>query len=376
MSRSRVLGWVVTIVLAVGISLACCALIAGEIPLRWDPVTPPANCGTLGYYVYSGGASGAYGSLGVDAGNVANFTLGSQADCSNAYVAVKAYCRTASGELLSPSFSNEIAGLPRLYVSTTVPAQLTAPTSGTVDVVLAINGANYQTGMMATTDYPGLAVVSTAFTDCRNALVTLRVSSTIQPGSATLTLENPSGVYNGLALDVGTQTVLVPVVTGLERADSTEPPPVEPPPLPGVEVILDNDAPGTVREGYWPENGLAGYVRYGVNARRSYYDDSTAGGPLDSYTWNLTLPAAGTYDVYAWWKGTTALYVAEALYTLNGQAVPPVSQQVSAADGWNFLGRVTVAGTGLAVVLDSNPSPATTADNSVADAVKAVAVQP
>lgn len=127
--------------LALGGCLCVSPATAGTMKLAWGSVS-----GATGYRVYYGGTSGNYSNT-VNVGNTTSATLTGLADCTQYYVAVKAY--NSQGE--SATFSNEVAGWarPRLDVVGTVPV-----VQGE-QITLTLTGMNFEPG--AALDFVGAA---------------------------------------------------------------------------------------------------------------------------------------------------------------------------------------------------------------------------
>ena len=174
--------------------LAATPLSAGTISLAWTPAA-----GASGYRVYYGASSGTYTqSQDVGASTEATVAL---ADCTNWYVAVKAY--NGAGE--SPAFSNEIAGWARPRVDASTPG---ARLQGSV-FTLGIAGSNFRPGATVEIDNPNVHFASVDVVDCD----TIQLAATVEPTA--------SGVR---AAEVGTFTVSVtnPDDTFGARADAFE----------------------------------------------------------------------------------------------------------------------------------------------------------
>jgi hypothetical protein len=76
------------------LALAGPAVRAGSVDLEWDPV-PEAT----GYRVYYGASAGQYTQT-KDVGNRATTTMANLTDCTDYYMAVKAYARSGVGRIL------------------------------------------------------------------------------------------------------------------------------------------------------------------------------------------------------------------------------------------------------------------------------------
>jgi hypothetical protein len=106
---------------------------AGSISLAWDPVS-----GATGYRAYYGTSAGQY--TGVqDMGSATAGTLAVPNNCTNYYVALKAYNGQGA---LSGSYSNEVAGWGHPAVTTISPAVLVQGDQRTLN----IDGANFGSG--------------------------------------------------------------------------------------------------------------------------------------------------------------------------------------------------------------------------------------
>ena len=107
---------------------------------------------------------------------------------------------------------------------------------------------------------------------------------------------------------------------------------------PVVEVILDNAQAGFTASANW-STGTSSTDKYGADYRfRSTQAIS------DAATWAVTLPAAGSYQVYAWWpQGTnrslTAPYI---VYYSGGSQTINVNQQINGGK-WNLLTTQSMA---------------------------------
>ena len=133
------LRWVVSFVCLVS---AAPATAAGTFELAWDAVN-----GATGYSVHYGTAPGAYTAVH-DAGPRTSTTLAGLEDCTQYYVAVKAY--NDSGE--SAQFSSEISGWARPEIHGFDPAVARQGDLFTMNVW----GANFARG--AEVDWSGTAV--------------------------------------------------------------------------------------------------------------------------------------------------------------------------------------------------------------------------
>lgn len=369
MKRARVLGVLAAATISlVIIAYAGCQVFAGEVPLQWDHVT--CSQGTRTYTVHSGTATGTYTNV-QNVGDVNAYTKTGLTDCTTFYLAAKAVCTVGTTIYTSATFSNEVSGWPRIFVTSTNPAQLVAPATGVSTVPLGLVGGNIRNGFTATTTYPGLRVLSTSSTDCRNVTINLELTAaTLQPGSAVLTITNPEGTFGTLGLSVQQATIIVPIVPNLGRTDIS----AVLPPVPPTSSILDDGDPGTSKVGYWRSTdlGIPTSTAHGGDYSRANYAQSQT-GIWDTYTWNLTGLAPGGYDVFAHIPPDTQVtsrWVQAALYTIAGNTVT-IDQRARTADNWHFLGRF-ILGTTATVTVRKATLPNDSSKNLIADAVKIV----
>ncbi|MGW0998335.1 golvesin C-terminal-like domain-containing protein [Streptomyces sp. NPDC002523] len=143
--------------------------------------------------------------------------------------------------------------------------------------------------------------------------------------------------------------------------------------LSGTTVQLDDGDAGTAAHGSWPYSTNSTYTQYAVNGDYAYNKDAVAG---DTYTWQPTVPAAGSYrvDVHsipASDRATNAPYTV----TYNGGTYNGTIDQSAGTGGvWRSLNNGTplsfAAGTAGKVVLGDGPASTTT--SVIADAVRLV----
>ncbi len=173
-----------------GLTICCGAVSAtraGSIGLAWNAVP-----GAAGYRVYYGNASGHY-TASKDVGAVTSTSLGGLSDCSDWYVAVKAY--NAAGE--SAAYSEEVRGWPRPSVTAPQPA---GAMQG-AQISMQVFGANFKPGARFTIDNPRVRLQSAFVIDCNR----IDVAATIDPdgpgnrpaqaGNFTLSIDNPEGTF-------------------------------------------------------------------------------------------------------------------------------------------------------------------------------------
>jgi hypothetical protein len=115
-----------------------------------------------------------------------------------------------------------------------------------------------------------------------------------------------------------------------------------------LELILDNQAPGTSRTGTWAVSGAPNPY-----AGQSLYSSTL--GASTTFTWTPAIPTTGTYDVYAWWTAHTnrATNVPYRITHATGTATIPANQQLSGGR-WVLLGTYTLnAGAGAKVIVSA-----------------------
>ena len=172
-------------------ALGCLALAgsaprAGSVDLEWDPV-PAAT----GYRVYYGLGSGQY-TLSKDVGNRTTTTMSGLTDCTDYYMAVKAY--NAFGE--SDEFSNEVFGWARPSLVAPAPAVMQGK-----QITVDLNGANFKPGALVEIDNPHVSIASVSVPSCTR----IQLLATVDPltpgvraaqiGSFEVTVQNPSDVF-------------------------------------------------------------------------------------------------------------------------------------------------------------------------------------
>ncbi len=196
------------IALALLLVAAASSARAGTISIAWDPVTDED---LAGYRVYYGTSPGNY-SQSVDVGNVLETTLTGLSDCTNWYVAVKAY--DAAGNL-SESYSNEVSGWPRPVVSSTSPSS--AEQGRTLDVV--VQGSNFQAGATVKFLAAGIAVNSVTVNSCSRITANVTVGGSATVGAGDIEVTNPDLVYGaGIGVFTVSQAV-APTVSSTDPAD-------------------------------------------------------------------------------------------------------------------------------------------------------------
>ena len=162
---------------------------AGTISVEWDPVD-----GATGYRVYYALESGAYNDTDYEqVGNVPQATLDNLQDCTEYFLAVKAF---NSGWALD-QFSNEISGWARPVVTTT---DVTAAMQGD-QLILELDGANFMSEADLVIDNPGLFVDSVSIPSCNRLLASLTLepmSGGVRPaevGIYSVAVDNPDHVF-------------------------------------------------------------------------------------------------------------------------------------------------------------------------------------
>ncbi|MFL6077091.1 MAG: polymorphic toxin-type HINT domain-containing protein [Mycobacteriales bacterium] len=126
-----------------------------------------------------------------------------------------------------------------------------------------------------------------------------------------------------------------------------------------VELVDNSDAQNVSAVGEWPaSSGGSGFEGYD-------YQTHPAGGGSDSFTWNLTLPLDGTYEVFARYPAVNGA-ATDASYTVtaHGATATRTVDQTQHAGDWVSLGSYTFAAddTAQKVTLAANAGGAVTAD--------------
>jgi len=163
---------------------------AGSISVAWDPVSHPE---LLGYRVYHGTGSENY-SQSVDVGNQTHKQLTGLADCTTHYVVVRA---RGADDLLSPEFSNQIAGWPVPRVDGINASEAEAGTQ----LQLVIEGANFQPDATLTFSDPAITVNAVAVPGCYSMVATISIGIAANLGPTGFEVVNPDQsfvVANGL----------------------------------------------------------------------------------------------------------------------------------------------------------------------------------
>lgn len=162
---------------------------AGTISVEWDPVD-----GATGYRVYYALESGAYNDTDYEqVGNVPQATLDNLQDCTEYFLAVKAF---NSGGALD-QFSNEISGWARPVITTT---DLTTAMQGD-QLILELDGANFMSEADLVIDSPGLFVESVSIPSCNRLSASLTLEPTsggVRPaevGIYSVAVDNPDHVF-------------------------------------------------------------------------------------------------------------------------------------------------------------------------------------
>lgn len=187
-ARVRSWRWTFAVLLSVAASIPS---YAGSVSLAWDPVS-----GASGYRIYYGTSSGQY-TQNVNAGNTTQATVTGLADCTNWFLAVKAY--NSAGE--SASFSNEVVGWPRPRVTAASPNARLQGELFTIEVT----GANFQPGASIEIDNPDVFLTSTSVLDCNRVQAAVTIEPTaagVRPariGSYSVSVINPDNVFGDRA---------------------------------------------------------------------------------------------------------------------------------------------------------------------------------
>ncbi|MEV6843620.1 DNRLRE domain-containing protein [Actinoplanes sp. NPDC051411] len=126
-----------------------------------------------------------------------------------------------------------------------------------------------------------------------------------------------------------------------------------------VEMVDDSDTQNTAATGTWTSGAAAtGFQGYD-------YRSHAAGSGTDAFTWNLTVPQDGTYQVYVQYPAVAGAATA-AQYTVGhgGTTTPVTVDQSRNAGTWVPLGSfaLTQNGTGQTISLAQNATGVVTAD--------------
>ena len=179
--RSGFLG----LVLAAAASLATPSF-AGTVSVTWD-----ATPGATGYYVYYGTSSRVYPQSVTTSTNSA--TIGGLQDCTNYFIAVKAFNQAGS----SPQYSNEISGWSRPGITTTTPSTAMQGEQ----IVMDVMGSNFQPGATVALSNPNITLASVTVLSCNQIQLIATVEPTAQSvtpariGHLDLTVSNPDSVF-------------------------------------------------------------------------------------------------------------------------------------------------------------------------------------
>jgi len=182
------------------------AVLAANLPVRWQAVVSP---NLRGYRVYYGTSSHNY-SASVDVGNTTQYTLTGLGNCVRYYVSVKAYSQNG---ILSTAYSNEIVGLPTPTVT------LVSPSSAEPGQALTVNvsGANFDTG--ASLVLPGsINVLSTSTQSCNLLSALITISGTETVGTRSTVVRNPDLSTGSLASAFTVISVSTPAVRAVSPA--------------------------------------------------------------------------------------------------------------------------------------------------------------
>jgi RHS repeat-associated protein len=126
-----------------------------------------------------------------------------------------------------------------------------------------------------------------------------------------------------------------------------------------VELVDNSDTQNTSDTGSWPTSNSGG----GFNGYD--YQTHAAGSGTDAFTWNLTVPEDGTYQVYVQYPSVTGA-ATNAQYTVgyNGNTTTQTVDQTKNAGNWVSIGSYafTQAGAGQKISLAQNSAGTVTAD--------------
>ena len=191
-------------VLVAALVLLVSPALAGSVNLLWDP-----SSGATGYKVYSGSASGSYGTPS-NVGNTTQTTFGSMADCRATFFAVTAF--NSAGD---SGFSNEIASWPRPEPTSLSPLEVEQGTT----VFLAIGGNNFEPGSSVQLSNPGITVNSVTRNSCGQITANLTVSGSAAFGPVNVSVVNTNGVTGNSSVQLSVVGSPLPGVQNLRRTD-------------------------------------------------------------------------------------------------------------------------------------------------------------
>ena len=183
---------------------------AGQINVAWDPVA-----GASGYHVYYGINSGTYDKNVTTAANAV--TISGLQDCKTYFVAVKAF--NAAGE--SPNFSNELSGWSRPGVAFASPANAMQGDQ----IVMDINGANFETGAVVDLGNPQVVLTAVSVVSCNQIQLIATVEPTAtgvhpaQIGRLDVTVSNPDSVFG--TKSAGFEVLINPARFDVNQSDAT-----------------------------------------------------------------------------------------------------------------------------------------------------------
>ena len=177
---------------------------AGSVNLLWDP-----SSGASGYKVFSGAASGSYGTPS-DVGNATQTTFGSMAQCTATFFAVTAY--NSAGE---SGFSGEISSWPRPELASVTP--LEGQQGTTLDVV--ISGNNYEPGASVQFSNSGITVNSVTRNACGQITANITIAGSASFGAGDVSVVNTNGVTGIAPAIFSVVGAPLPDVQNLQRTD-------------------------------------------------------------------------------------------------------------------------------------------------------------
>jgi hypothetical protein len=167
-----------------GLGLAApAARAAGSVELSWDPVP-----GATGYKVYFGLASRQYTKV-KDVGNHTSTVMDNLTDCTDYFMAVKAY----NGQGESDEFSDEVFGWARPTLGGTAPAVMQGQ-----QLTLELIGTNFKPGALVEVDNPHVSLTSVTIQSCNRIQLLAHVDPpaagmrAAEIGSFAVTVQNPS----------------------------------------------------------------------------------------------------------------------------------------------------------------------------------------
>ena len=191
-------------VLVAALALLASPALAGSVNLLWDP-----SSRATGYKVYSGSASGSYGTPS-NVGNTTQTTFDTMADCTATFFAVTAF--NSAGD---SGFSDEISSWPRPEPTSLSPLEAEQGTT----LNLVIGGNNFEPGSSVQFSNPGITVNSVTRNSCSQITASLTVSGSAAFGPVNVSVVNTNGVTGTSSVQFSVVGSPLPDVQNLRRTD-------------------------------------------------------------------------------------------------------------------------------------------------------------